>query len=164
MQSHLFREWSEKAAANALALAEESRLLLEAKRLSRSYYLAHMSTEESAKSILLCTMSTSGTPQSELPKVKALLRNHRKKIEFVISYAASMSPELAEKLNGLQADLVSHINDLKNDTMYVSCEQNVIRTPEEKVSRIPVSVHVGVAEYLASCANSLLISQSTGPA
>lgn len=75
-----------------------------------------------------------------------------------------MSPELAKKLNGLQTDLVSHINDLKNDTMYVSFEQNVIRTPEEKVSGIPVSVHVGVAEYLASCANSLLTHQSTGPA
>lgn len=79
MQSHLYREWSENAAANAVALAEESRILLDAKRLSRAYYLAHMSTEESAKSILLCTMSTSGTPKSELPKVKALLRNHRKK-------------------------------------------------------------------------------------
>lgn len=155
MQSNLYREWSEKAAKNALALAEESIILLNAERLSRAYYLAHMSTEESAKSILLYTMSTSGTPESELPKVNVLLRNHRKKIEFLVSCAASISPHLAEKINGLQADLVSHINNLKNNTMYVSVEKNLIRTPEEKISGIPVYVYVEFAEHLASHANSL---------
>ncbi len=159
MQSNIYREWSEKAAKNALALAEESIILLNAERLSRAYYLAHMSTEESAKSILLYTMSISGTPESELSKVNAILRNHRKKIEFLVSCAASISPELAEKINGLQANLLSHINDLKNNTMYVSEEKKFIRTPEEKISGIPVHVYVEFAEHLASHANNLPIAQ-----
>ena len=161
MQFSIYREWSEKAAANALQLAEESRILLEAKRLPRAYYLAHMSTEESAKSMLLYTMSMSGTPASELSKVMALLRNHKKKIEFVVSYAASLSPSLKKQLSGLQSDLVAHINDLKNNTMYVSCEKAVILTPEEKVSGITVSIHVDVAEGLASLANRLLTKRSS---
>ena len=160
MQFSIYREWSEKAAANALQLAEESRILLEAKRLPRAYYLAHMSTEESAKSMLLYTMSTTGTLARELPKVMALLRNHKKKIEFVVSYAASLSPALKEQLSGLQSELVAHINDLKNNTMYVSCEKDTILTPEEKVSGVTVSIHVEVAESLASLANSLLSSHS----
>lgn len=161
MQTTIYLEWSQKAAANARMLAEESRILLKAERFSRSYYLAHMATEESAKSILLYGMSTLGTPTSELSKVKKLLRDHKKKIEFVVSYVANFSPEMAEKLNGLQVELIDHINDLKNNTMYVSCEQEVILTPEEKVSGIQVSVHVEAAESLAHLANGLLTLHST---
>jgi AbiV family abortive infection protein len=160
MKLNVYREWGEKAAANALQLAEESRILLEAKHLPRAYYLAHMSTEEAAKSMLLYTMSVSGTPTSALPKVMGLLRNHKKKIEFVVSYASSLSPSLKAQLSGLHAELVAHINDLKNNTMYVSCEQGAIFTPEEKVSGITVSVHVNVAEGLASLAKSLLTNRS----
>jgi|GEM_PF-5228277 len=162
MKPTVYREWSEKSAANAQALAEEARILLEVKRLSRAYYLAHMSTEESSKSILLYSMATSRTPASQLPKIKKLLRNHKKKIEFVVAYAASTSHELTEKLHGLQADLIAHINDLKNDSMYVSCEENAILTPEERISDIPVSNHVEAAEYLAFVANRLLTHHSTG--
>ncbi len=161
MKTTIYREWSKKAAVNAMALAEESRILLEAERLSRAYYLSHMATEESAKSILLFTMSTSGTPISELEKVNILLRNHRKKIDFVVSYAESLSPELTDRLNGLKTELITHINNLKNNTMYVSCEQEVVLTPEEKISGIPVSVHVEVAESLASLANNLLTNHSS---
>lgn len=156
MQTTIYREWSEKAAVNAQELVEESTILLKAKRISRAYYLAHMATEESAKSILLYAMSTSGTPTSELSKVRRLLSNHRKKIEFVVSYAASLSPELSEKFNGLQAELIDHINDLKNNTMYVSCEQEVVLTPDEKISGIPVAVHIEVAASLALLATNLL--------
>lgn len=162
MQLNIYRNWSERAAENAMQLAEEARILFEAKRLPRAYYLAHMSTEEAAKSMLLCTISTSGTPASELPKVMALLRNHKKKIEFVVSYGASLSPSLKEELSGLQTQLVNHINDLKNNTMYVSCEKGEILTPEEKIADIPVSVHVIVAESLASFAKSLLTLPSSG--
>lgn len=161
MQTTIYREWSEKAAVNAQELAEESKILLRAERLSRAYYLAHMANEESAKSILLYTMSTSGTPANELSKVTALLRNHKNKIKFVVSYAASLSPELAEKLNGLHAELIDHINDLKNNTMYVSCEQEVVLTPDEKTSGIPVAVHVEVAASLASLATNLLTNHFT---
>lgn len=160
MKTTIYREWSKKAAVNAIALAEESRILLEAERLSRAYYLSHMATEESAKSILLFAMSTSGTPVSELQKVNTLLRNHRKKIDFVVSYAESLSPELTKRLNGLKTELITHINDLKNNTMYVSCEQEIVMTPEEKISGIPVSVHVEVAESLAYLANNLLTNHS----
>lgn len=140
---------------NALHLAEEARILLDASRLPRAYYLAHMSTEESAKSILLWTMNVSGTPACEIPKVMTLLRNHKKKIEFVVLYAASQSPSLMTQLSGLHGELIQHINDLKNNTMYVSCKQGGVLTPEEVVSNLPVSTHVNVAEYLANLANSL---------
>jgi len=162
METTVYREWSKKAANNAQRLAEEARILFEAERLPRAYYLAHMSTEESAKSILLCTMSQSGTPASELQKVIALLRNHKKKIEFVVTYAASQSPALEVQLSGLQKQLIAHINDLKNNTMYVSCDQGAVLTPDEKVSGIPVSTHLGAAESLASFANSLLALPSRG--
>lgn len=156
MQLNIYRIWSEKAAENAYQLAEESQILFDANRLPRAYYLAHMSTEESAKSMLLHTMSVSGTPASELKKVTALLRNHKKKIEFVVSYGATLSPDLKAQLGDLQSELISHINDLKNDTMYVSCEHNSIHTPEQKISDIPVAVHVDVAKSLAAFAKRLL--------
>lgn len=156
MQSNVYLEWGEKAAANALQLAEEARILLNAQRLPRAYYLAHMSTEESAKSMLLYTMGVSETPASELKNAIELLRNHKKKIEFVVSYAASQSPSLKAKLIGLQTELISHINDLKNNTMYVSYQQGEVLTPEGKIAGIEVAVHVDVAEGLAGLARNLL--------
>lgn len=81
--------------------------------------------------------------------------NHKKKIEFVVLYAASQSPSLMTQLSGLHGELIAHINDLKNNTMYVSCKQGGVLTPEEVVSSLPVSTHVNVAEYLANLANSL---------
>ena len=161
MESTVYRDWSEKAAVNALSLAEEARILFSAERLPRAYYLAHMSTEESVKSILLCAMSCLGTPASDLPKVITLLRNHKKKIDFLISYAANQSQALQAQLSGLQAELIAHINDLKNNTMYVSCEKGVILTPDEKISGISIATHLGAAESLAKFANSLLTIQLT---
>lgn len=102
-----------------MSLTTESHLLFEAKHLPRAYYLAHMSTEESAKSILLRTMSVTGTPESELSKATKLLRDHKKKIEFLVTYVTSLSEELQAQLDELQGSLIGHINDLKNDTMYV---------------------------------------------
>ena len=156
MQSNIYRVWSEKAAENATQLAEESRILFDANRLPRAYYLAHMSTEESAKSILLHAMSVSGTPVREMHKVKALLRDHKKKIEFIVSYGASLSSSVKNQLGELQSDLISYINNLKNDTMYVSCVRDSIFTPTQKVSGIPVAAHVDVARNLAALASSLL--------
>lgn len=157
---HTYCNWSEKAAENAGQLAEEARLLFDAGHLSRAYYLAHMALEESAKSVLLWSMGFDGTPVEELPKLKALLRNHKKKIEFVVSYATASSVELKEKIGDLLPELVSHINDLKNNTMYVSLEGDRVLTPADKISGIDVGVHVAVAEGLAGLAKNLLTSHS----
>jgi len=161
MHSSIYQVWSEKTADNALSLAEESRLLFRAKRLSRAYYLAHMSIEESAKSILLHAMSVSGTPESEMPKVTKLLQDHKKKIEFLVTWAASSSEQLREKLVELQAGLVVHINDLKNNTMYVSCKGKSVYTPEEKVSSLDIEPFVELAEALSQHAKSLLTLPSS---
>lgn len=94
MRPSIFEAWSEKAADNAISLAEESRLLFDARCLPRAYYLAHMS----AKSILLYGIASSRTPESELPKISRLLQNHKKKIAFLVNYAATLSGEAREKL------------------------------------------------------------------
>lgn len=161
MHPPLYRTWSEKAAENALSLAVEARLLFDAKHLPRAYYLAHMSTEESAKSILLHHMSTSGTPEAEVSKVSKLLQNHKKKIEFLVSYASAGSKDLSEQIAELREQLVSHINDLKNNTMYVSCEAGSISTPAQKLASVNIGVHVKLAESLAQHATSLLALRSS---
>jgi AbiV family abortive infection protein len=162
MRYSIYQGWGEKAAGNAMSLATESRLLFEAKHLPRAYYLAHMSTEESAKSILLLAMSVTGTPESELSKVTTLLRDHKKKIEFLVTYAASVSEELQAQLDELQGSLIGHINDLKNDTMYVSCKAKSVVAPEEKVASIDVELYVQLAEALSQHAVSLLAPPSSG--
>ena len=155
MSSLIYRAWSEKAASNAIALAEESRLLLREKRFPRAYYLAHMSTEESAKSILLYVMSVSGTPESDIRRVTALLRDHKKKIEFLVSYAEGASEHLRTKLAEFRGALITHVNDLKNNTMYVSCTGASISTPEEKISDLDVESFVVLAEVLSRHAKGL---------
>ena len=145
-----------------MSLATESRLLFEERHFPRAYYLAHMSTEESAKSILLRTMSISGTPESEVSKVTRLLRDHKKKIEFLVTYAASMSEELQAQLGELQGNLIDHINDLKNDTMYVSYKARSVATPAEKIAAIDVERYVQLAEVLSQHATSFLTPPSSG--
>jgi AbiV family abortive infection protein len=137
MHSLIYQVWSEKAADTALSLEEESRLRFRVKHLPRAYYLAHMSTEESAKSILLHAMSVSGTPESEMPKVTKLLKDHKQKIDFLVTYAARSSEQLREEIVELKTGLVVHINDLKNNTMHVSCKRRSVYTPEE---RFPLSI------------------------
>lgn len=158
---HQYREWSKKAAENAGQLAVEARLLFDAGHLARAYYLSHMVLEESAKSVLLWSMGENTIPGVELPRFKKLLTNHKKKIEFIVKYATANSAELKEKIGDLLPDLVSHINDLKNNTMYVSLEGDEILTPSDKISGIDVRVHVAVAEGLAGLANSLLTIHSS---
>lgn len=151
----MYHAWSEKAAENALSLAAEARLLLNATYYPRAYYLAHMSTEESAKSILLHVMSTSGTPAVEVSKVSKLLQNHKKKIEFLVTYASAGSPELRDQISKLKDSLISHINDLKNNTMYVSYKGGSVYTPTQKVASVNVNIHLALAEALAQHAVSL---------
>lgn len=145
-----------------MSLATGSRLLFEAKCLPRAYYLAHMSTEESAKSMLLRAMSVSGTPESEISKVTKLLRDHKKKIEFLVTYAASFSEELQAQLGELLGSLISHINDLRNDTMYVSCKAKSVVAPAEKAAAIDVERYVQLAEALSKHAASLLTPLTGG--
>lgn len=160
--TNLYRTWSEKAAENASSLAVEARLLLNAGHLPRAYYLSHMSTEESAKSILLYTMSTSGTPEVEVTKVSMLLRDHKKKIDFLVSYAGAGSGELSAQIAELKEQLVSHINDLKNNTMYVSYKAGSVITPDQKIASVNVNIYVALAESLAQHATGMLTLRSSG--
>ena len=152
--SMLFSLWGEKAADNAVSLVAESRLLFGAGYLPRAYYLAHLSTEESTKSILLHAMDVLGTPASEMSRVSALLRSHRKKIEFLVTYAATLSDALKAAINEFQVSLITHINDLKNDTMYVSCKDGAVVTPEDTVAAIEVERYISFAAALSHLAKN----------
>ncbi|WP_454722698.1 AbiV family abortive infection protein [Delftia acidovorans] len=161
MQSSIYQSSVEKAAGNAMPLATESRLLFEAKFLPRAYYLAHMSIEDSANSILLRTMSVTGTSKIEILKVTKLFRDHKKKIEFLVSYAANFSEEMQAQLGELKGSLIDHINDLKNDKMYVSCKAESVVAPAEKVAAIDIERYVQFAEPLSQRAVSLLTPPSS---
>ena len=151
-----FREWRSGTLSNAKDLAYEARLLFNHGCLSRAYYLAHMATEEITKSILLGELSSATMKDEQMPKLNKLLRSHRKKIEFLIQFGASLSPELKSRLEGSEKDLISHINDLKNDTMYVSFEAGSVLTPSERISDVPVETHLSVAEELIDFVEGIL--------
>lgn len=162
MNCSIYKIWGEESARNAVSLAAESRLLFEAQYLPRAYYLAHMSTEESAKSILLFAMSISGTPENELSKISRLLQDHKKKIEFLVIISKKLSEDVQEKFCGLQESLIKHINDIKNDTMYVSCRERSVVTPMEKVETIEIELYVDLAETLSQYATDFLTVASGG--
>jgi AbiV family abortive infection protein len=161
MNEQLFLEWSKKAATNSSQLAIEARTLFDAKHFARAYYLCHMSTEESSKSILLHSIHKQGTPISELSKINLILRDHKKKIEFIVMYAEDESKAFKAELKGLKKQLISHLNNLKNNSMYVSCEEGLIVSPEDTISGIDISVHLTAAEALVHMAKSLLIHDSS---
>ena len=96
-----------------------------------------------------------GTPISELHKIDTLLRDHKKKIEFIILYASTESVTFKSELNTLKTELITHINSLKNDSMYVSCKDGKVISPEDKIDGFDVAVHLGAAESLVGIANSL---------
>lgn len=158
MSHSLYYQWGVKAAENARSLAEESRLLMNAGRFPRAYYLAHMSTEESAKSILLYAASLSGVPESaqEVSKIQKLLQNHRKKIEFLITHAATLSNEFGNQIKTMGNELVGHINNLKNNTMYVSYSNKKISTPIENIDSVDTELYVNFSEVLSFYAIRLL--------
>jgi len=152
----LYRDWAKSAAENATQLAIESRLLERHGHMPRAYYLCHMSIEESSKSLLLSASFQSGVQASQLSKIMALLRDHKKKISFVVQLARDTSSVLAESLKGKEAELVGHMNNLKNDTMYVSASADGgVTTPEQKVNSVQVKDHIQFAERMAELAKAM---------
>jgi AbiV family abortive infection protein len=151
----IYRDWAKSAATNASQLAIEARILERNGHLSRAYYLCHMAIEESSKAILLASSYTNGVEESQLPKIKGLLQDHKKKISFVVELARETSPLLAQALQGKEADLVSHMNNMKNDTMYVSLFDGKITTPEQKIAKVDVVVHIELAERMVELATKM---------
>ncbi|MCK5159452.1 MAG: AbiV family abortive infection protein [Candidatus Heimdallarchaeota archaeon] len=151
MNPNLYKCWAQKSAENAISLAEEARIIFQAEHYPRAYYLAHMSIEESSKAILLYAMSTGETPVSEHKKVTALLRNHKKKIEFLVTYVEKFSGELRNSIMSMKDDLISHINNLKNDTMYVSCSKSTkIVSPMDRISNVDIRSYLNLSEKLSA--------------
>ena len=152
---NVYGEWAIKAALNARQLAEESKILLRHKCKARAYYLAHMSVEESSKSIVLYAAYVGETPISEIGKVKKLLSNHQKKIQFVLNIAASKDAELSQKLTTLNDSLIIYINNKKNGTMYVSANDTSVETPEELAERLNIEPHIELASAMSDWAAKL---------
>ena len=151
-----YSKWANQASKNAISLAEESRILFNANKKERAYYLSHMASEESSKAILLQTMHLRSTPLSDLPKVERLLRNHKKKIEFVLELAKADNLELAKQLEGTRDNLLNHINNLKNNSMYVTHVDGVIKSPSNAVKNIDIEQFVFVGEALAKYSSDLM--------
>lgn len=149
---NVYGDWAIKAALNAKQLTGESKILLQHKCKARAYYLAHMSVEESAKSIVLYAAHVGGTPISEMAKVKKLLSNHQKKIQVVVDMAASRDAGLSQKIALLNEELISCINDKKNGTMYVSANGTSIETPEEIAGKLNIDPHIELACVLSDWA------------
>lgn len=136
----IYEIWAIHAAQNAVSLSEEAAILFEAKKLERAYYLAHMSTEEASKAILLAYLKPLKVPTSELRKIKALLRNHKKKIEFILELAKKDT--LLKEIADYQNELTDHINNLKNNTMYVSYNKKQFSIPSEIIKEVDVNQYV----------------------
>lgn len=150
-----YSEWAKQASINAVSLAEESRILYNANKKERAYYLSHMACEEASKSILLKTMDLRSTPISDLPKVEELLRSHKKKIDFVLELAKADNPELASQIERTGRDLLNHINDLKNSSMYVSHVNGKIVSPSHSIASINIGQFVSFGEAMAKYSSNL---------
>ena len=145
-----------------MSLASEARILLNSGKEERAYYLSHMATEEASKSIILKFIDLFGTSSDQMERVTKLLRNHKKKIEFILSLSKSENPELTKQLEGYEKDLVAHINDLKNNSMYVTYINGAISTPSESIAEKDVTKFIEFAESMAKYSSIKLTSKSKG--
>lgn len=152
----IYLEWSIKASENAISLSQEARILLGADKFARAFYLSHMASEEAAKSILLSSIHTLSTPESELSKVESLLRNHGKKIEFAIEMAGSIDKGLATRIKETENQLIAHINDLKNNSMYVSLIDGNLVYPDKAVKELDIESFVSYGEAIAEFSHRVL--------
>ena len=159
MDTMIYSDWAKHASENAVSIAEEARILLNANKKERAYYLSHLATEEAAKSILLKAMDLLSTPLSELSKVNKLLRNHQKKIDFLIQFSQAESPELSEEISGVGKELITHINNLKNNSMYVTHINGSICRPKDTIATLDVEKFVSYGEALARYSSVLLKSK-----
>lgn len=157
MINMIFQHWAEASSKNAISLAEESRILLNSGKKERAYYLSHMASEEASKAIILKFCNYLSVPESEISQVEKLLRNHQKKIDFIIKMAAADDPEIAEQIEKVGKELITHINNLKNNSMYVTRIDNVIKTPVDTISKLVVEDFVAYGEVISRYANTLII-------
>ncbi|WMD23833.1 AbiV family abortive infection protein [Achromobacter seleniivolatilans] len=121
-----------------MPLVTEPRSLFEAKHLPRAYGLGQIFSEELAKSILVRTINLTGTSESEISNVAKLLRDHKEKIGFLVTYAARLSEELQAQLGAIQERLIDQTSDIKRDTMYVACKAKSVVAPRRKL-RLSIS-------------------------
>lgn len=152
-----FQYWAEASSENAVSLAEESRILLNSGKKERAYYLSHMAAEEASKAIILKYCSYLSVPESNISRVEKLLRNHKKKIDFIIKMAVAYEPKIAEQIEKVGKELIAHINNLKNNSMYVTRIDNVIKTPVDSISKVVVEDFVAYGETISRYANTLNI-------
>ena len=115
MKQNIYKTWAEQSAENTKLLAEEARILFNANRFPRAYYLAHMSTEE----------------------------------------LESISDDFRDSLLNIKEQLICHINNLKNDTMYVSCKNKTVITPSDKIESVDVESYVNMSEKLSAYSKML---------
>ena len=138
MRSSTYQSWGESVAGNAIPLVTEPRRLFEAKHFPRAYGLAQIFSEELAKNILVRTINLTETSESEISNFAKLLRDHKEKIEFLVTYAARLSEELQAQLGAMQERLIDQTIDLKRDTMYVACKAKSVVAPRRKL-RLSIS-------------------------
>jgi AbiV family abortive infection protein len=132
----LVEEFGLAAAANALSLCEEARLLHDAGYRARAYALAVLAAEELAKAHAASIAQTWGGDPAFWPAFWKLVQGkHPEKLETV-HFLERMTPALLERepdemSRALSAALSSDGYERKNRAMYVDLEDGAVRGPEE---------------------------------
>lgn len=157
----MYMEWAKEASINAISLAEESMILFNAEKNERAYYLSHMASEEASKSILLNFMDLLSVPDNELPKVVKLLCNHRKKIDFIVNLVKVDNPDLSQQLEKFGQEFTGYINNLKNNSMYVTYIDGKIQKPKDAVASIDVEAFVKFGEAIARYSQKQLTNKDS---
>lgn len=145
------KESIEKLLSNADDLTEESAILFQAARYARAFTLSHLAREELSKVVML--MALDGKLKSNL-KVDwssfwKRFRNHKAKITNSEIWLLSMS--------GLNSSVVSMemvdsyataLNDLKNNSLYVSHGGQGLLNPSEVIDENQARVSILSARLL----------------
>lgn len=154
---NFYLRWADEAANNALSLAEEAQILLDHDKQERAYYLSHMANEESTKAFFLKLLPFMSVPESEKKRINDLLRQHSTKIDLLLDKVQSFAEqeqtkrakEVIAEITNNRKKFARHINDLKNNTMYVSLFEDKLIIPAESIKEQNVQTFVDAALHFA---------------
>lgn len=159
----LYIKWADEAASNASSLAEEAKILLENDKRERAYYLSHMAYEEATKAMFLKGVHYLGVSPDAKNEIDKLLSKHPVKIGNLLENIKTLagredserSKLVIDSINNDKDAAVQFINNLKNNSMYVSIKDGKISTPKQSLKDLDIVTFVGMALSLAFQARSL---------
>ena len=153
-------EGMKKCFENGESLLEDAYILSKENKYARAYTLCQLAIEEFAKPPILFSLLMERSKQEQIyyKNYNRIFTDHKEKSEFSIQWEIAMfkyfkqqtGVDFADKLIKNSEEYLTklkELNDLKNESLYVSIKNNDFQSPSEIIDKEKFESIFGIASF-----------------